>query len=229
MNRLFAIICIGFIVVLSGCTSNPQKPVKLSKKYWDKNKEKIGIVLATTPEMDTHIVGANCLLCMMTAAAVNSTLTDHMKTLSPDSLPELKTQIQEIIKAKGGNPVVIDRDINVESLPENDSDGANASKRDFSMLATEFGVSKMLVIDMDLLGAYRTYASYVPTSDPVGAVQGKAYIVNLSDNTYEWYLPLNIKVDAGDNWDEPPSFPGVTNAFYTALEQGKDAVISDLR
>jgi hypothetical protein len=59
-------------------------------------------------------------------------------------------------------------------------------------------------------------------------LQGVGYIVNLKNNTYEWYLPVLVTKAADQNWDEPPKFPGLTNAYFQALEIGKDSFLRPL-
>jgi len=79
-----------------------------------------------------------------------------------------------------------------------------------------------LVIDITALGFTRTYSAYIPTSDPKSLLRGAGYMVNLSNNTYEWYLPVVVSKGADRNWDEPPKFPALTNAYFQGLELGKD-------
>lgn len=82
-----------------------------------------------------------------------------------------------------------------------------------------------MVFNITTLGISRTYADYFPTSDPKALLQGSGYLVNLSNNTYEWYLPVNVTKSTDGNWDEPPKFPGLTNAYFQALEIGKDSFL----
>ena len=94
--------------------------------------------------------------------------------------------------------------------------------KDFSSLKSQLNVDRLLVIDINALGALRTYSAYIPTSDPKAVLRGTGYIVNLSNNALDWYLPVNILKSAEQSWDEPPKFPGLTNAYFQAIEVGKD-------
>jgi hypothetical protein len=53
---------------------------------------------------------------------------------------------------------------------------------------------------------------------------GSASMVDLSTHALEWYLPLDVSRAADGNWDEPPKFPGLSNAYYQVLETGMDMV-----
>jgi hypothetical protein len=55
-------------------------------------------------------------------------------------------------------------------------------------------------------------------------VVGASYIVDLTSNNYDWYLPLDIQRSAEGAWDEPPQFPGLTNAYFQTVEMAKDSI-----
>jgi hypothetical protein len=50
-------------------------------------------------------------------------------------------------------------------------------------------------------------------------------VVNLKTNAYEWFMPVNILKSAEQKWDEPPKYPGLTNAYFQALELGRDSFL----
>ena len=79
---------------------------------------------------------------------------------------------------------------------------------------------------INTLGFIRTYSSYFPTSDPKGTIGGAGYLINLSNNLYEWYQPVNVTRSADTTWDEPPKFPGLTNAYFQVIELGKGVFLN---
>ena len=177
------------------------------------------------PKVDTSFPGAGCLLCIATASAANSTLTDYARTLPYEDLPKLKNYVADKIHKKGPNVIVIADDLRIDALSDYSGKGPNTAKKDFSSFKQKYNIDKLLVIDIASLGFVRTYSAYIPTSDPKGAFRGTGYIVNLNDNTYEWYMPVDIAKSADSKWDEPPKFPGLTNAYFQALEIGKDSFL----
>jgi len=124
--------------------------------------------------------------------------------------------------------VVIKEPIDLKSLPDVRTDVPTNARKDFSSLRTKLAVDKLLVIDMPLVGYVRMYSSYVPTSDPKATVSGSSYLVDLKTNTYSWYVPIEISRSADGKWDEPPKFPGLTNAYFQAMEAGRDSVLKPL-
>src|SRR6266478_1217995 len=122
----------------------------------------------------------------------NTSLTTHAQKLGQEDLPKLKNQVADLIEKRGGQVTLIEENINLDALPSSSAKGANVAKKDFSSLRTKYNIDKLVVINITGLGFVRTYQAYIPSSDPKGYVRGTGYLVNLSNNTYEWYLPLDV-------------------------------------
>ncbi|MED5619758.1 hypothetical protein [Ideonella sp. BN130291] len=189
------------------------------------NGGSVGVAMTPVPKVDTYLPGAGCLLCLAAASLANSSLTAHARTLGAEDLPKLKTEVAELIRKKGGKAIVIDEELKLDALGSFSGSAPNAAKKDFMPLQRKYGVDKLVVIDLNTVGFVRNYSAYVPTSDPKGTVAGVGYMVNLKDNTYEWYLPVNVTKSADGAWDEPPKFPGLTNSYFQAVEMGRDALL----
>jgi len=101
--------------------------------------------------------------------------------------------------------------------------GPDFANKDF---AARYGkdYDHLVVINVLQLGFVRNYAAYIPTGDARATVEGFAYMVNLKTNAYEWYDHVQVTRAADGAWDEAPSFPGLTNAYFQAIEQAKDEV-----
>jgi hypothetical protein len=220
MKSNITIALAAISIFLSGCATVKQAPVQLNQNTLTQGR--VGVAMTPLPKVDTHLPGANCLLCYAAAAAANSSLTSHAQTLPYEDLPKLKNDVADLIRKKGTGTIVIAENIDIDALPNYGKTGPNIAKKDFSSLQKQYNIDKLLVIDITALGFVRTYSSYVPTSAPKGMLVGTGYLVNLGTNTYEWYLPVNITKSTEKNWDEPPKYPGLTNAYFHTLELGKD-------
>jgi hypothetical protein len=214
---------VSVCALLAGCAGTPQLPMSVSKDLLA-SKTRIGVVMTPLPKVDTEFPGAGCLLCMAAASLANRSLTVHVQTLTHEDLPKLKDDVAKLLQAKGLEAHVIAEPLDVKNLPSFGSKQPNFAVKDFSSLKAKYGVDKLLVIDIQVLGAERNYSAYIPTGDPKAVLRGTGYIVNLSNNALEWYQPLNVYKSADQKWDEPPKFPGLTNAYYQALEIGKDEI-----
>lgn len=228
MGAIRSILVASLVIFLGGCVTPPQQFVQLDLKMLDAKSGKVGVAMAVLPPVDTFFPGANCLLCLAAASAANSTLTTYAQTLPRDDLSKIKDTVADLMRKKGMIITVIEEGINMESLSDVSNPGKNVARKDFSPLRKKYDIDKLVVIDIKALGFIRTYSAYFPTSEPKGYLNGAGYIVNLSNNTYDWYLPVSVSRSPGATWDEPPKFPALTNAYFQVLEMGKDAFLVDL-
>ena len=221
LRNLIAILAVG---AAAGCATAPQQAIQLDQASATLNSGKIGVAMTKLPAVDTQLPGAVCLLCMAAASMANSSLTDYSKTLPYEDLPQLKNEIADRLRKKGSQVVLINDELDLEPLAKFESEGTNVAKKDFAPLLKKYGVDKLLIIDIAALGFERKYSAYVPMSDPKGLFRGTGYIVN-TKNTYEWYMPVEVLKSADKEWDEAPKFPGLTNAYFQALELGRERFI----
>lgn len=222
MKQLFFVIGIAAMLGLTGCASAPQQPVAMTKQTLAPST-RIGIAMTVPPKVDTVFPGANCLLCYAAASVANSSLTTHVQTLSTADVVRIKSDVAAALRTKGYSPVMIE-DIKVADLPKT-SAGPNKAQRDFSSLGAKYQIDKLVMIEITQLGISRNYAAYIPNGDPQAVITGTGYLVNLANNTYEWYLPLQQAKGASGQWDEAPSYPGLTNAYFQAVEGAHDALL----
>ena len=223
MTKIFATAIASAVLFLSGCAAPPQQPVGLSKDLMT-SKPSIGVGMTSLPTVDTQFPGAGCLLCLAAASIANRSLTTHVQTLPSDDAATLKDSVAKLLMAKGMNARVIDEPLKLKDLPNANGSGVNQARQDFKGLKAKYNVDKLLVIDITAMGVWRNFSGYIPTGDPKAIIKGSGYIVNLDNNALDWYVPLDIQKSAEQTWDEPPKFPGLTNAYFQALEAGKDAL-----
>jgi len=211
--------------ILIGCATPPQGPVSLIKEAVGSQAGRVGVMMTALPQQGTATPGADCLLCLATASMMNSTLTSHARALSYEDLPNLKGLLADVLRKKGTNVVVLDGVLELDALPKREGTGENVARVDFSSLQAKYNIDRLLVLDITSLGFVRTYSAYVPTSDPKATLNGKGYLVELRTNNYDWYQQISVTRSAGQVWDEPPTFPGLTNAYYQVLELGKESFL----
>jgi len=227
MFRSITIAAMVALVALTGCATKPQLPVAM-KTDTLAPQVRVGVALTAVPKADTYLPGAGCLLCMAAASMANSSLTAHTKTLASDDLAMVKTQVVESLKKKGVQVVAIDGDLDPTKFPELPNE-PNLSNRDYRRLQAEYKIDKLLIIRLEGVGFLRNYASYVPTSDPRAWVKATGYVVDLRTNAYDWWQPVEVLRPAQGKWDEPPRFPGLTAAYYEAIELAKEQLVQPLQ
>jgi hypothetical protein len=227
MKNWFSLPLAALVVFISGCATKPQEPISLAADNPVKGV-RVAIAMTELPKADTYFPGADCLLCLAAASVANSSLTTHTKTWTAEDLPMLKERAAVALRKRGAEVVLIDEPLKLAALPDATNKAPNLATKDFSSFKAKHSVDKLLVIEINQLGVERTYASYFPTSAPKAVLRGRGYLVNLATNAYEWYQSVSVLKSTDGNWDEPPKFPGVTNAYYQALELGKDGFVNPL-
>jgi len=224
MKRTWMIVALFVGVHLAGCKSNPQLPVSFADHGLNAQSGRVGVAMTALPKVDTAFPGADCLLCIATAATANSSLTKHTHGLTSEDLSTLKEGIAGRLRTKGVDVTVIAEDLNIKQLKDFSDGGVNIAKKDFRPLKDKYKVDRLLVIDITRLGFVRNYSAYISRGEPTAALNGTVSVVNLSTNTYDFFAEINQSKGAEGSWDEPPDFPALTNAYYAVVETGKDAI-----
>lgn len=227
VNTRLSALLISATFLLTACAGAPQLPLPVSPQAFAAPSNNYGVALTRLPVVETQFPGAYCLLCMAAASVANSSLTTHTKTLPVEDLAALNKQVAEVLKKKGVKVTMID-DLELDKLPDSSSKVPNFARKDFTSLKAKYKIDKLLVINIYAVGIERNYASYIPSGEPKARVAGVSYIVNLNDNSLEWSMPINAMKASDGKWDEPPKFPGLTNAYYQVIELAKDSVLKPL-
>ena len=228
MKNIATLIIVSLSAFLIGCAGTPQQPVDVSESFWQNPDKKVGIVMSAIPKANVHLPGAACLLCIAVAEAANSSISKQVESFGTESLDELPKVLSETLHQNQIPFVVINEPVIESSLPKFRSKEPNTPKRDFSEYKSNHDITHLLVVDVKQVGIIRNYANYIPTSDPQAIFNALSYLVDLNNNTYTWYKPVNIRKSVSDGWDEPPAFPGLTNAYYQAIELGKESIVTPL-
>lgn len=223
-NRLVLLLLAG-VVLVTGCAT-PQTPVAMSSKAFGAATS-YGVLMTTMPVVDTEFPGAGCLLCYAAASMANSDLTKHAKTLSAEDLAKLDVQAADALR-KHGAKVTMVPPFDLKTLPDSAKGAPAFAAKDFSGLKAKYNIDKLLVVQLGAIGFQRDYSSYFATSEPKARVRGAVYIVNLADNSLEYYKPVIVLRAADAKWDEPPKYPGLTNAYYQTIELARDEVLKPL-
>ncbi len=224
MKHLCKFLILTPLLFAFGCATIPQQTnITFQEGFLETNTQKIGVYVSATPEVKGHITGAGCLLCLATASTINAGLDKHMKAQSNEDLNDLKSTLISNLNEKGANVVEIDQ-IDIAKLPKNSGAQLNFSKKNFVSVGTDNGVDHVLVVQLGTLGTIRNFANYVPVGDPYAVFNALMYMVDTTTNEYLFYEPINITQYSETPWKEE-GYPGITNAYYTAIERGKEQIL----
>ncbi|ABE56434.1 hypothetical protein Sden_3158 [Shewanella denitrificans OS217] len=223
MRKIIIILVSLATLIITGCGSTPQPLVPLQTNQLSPEK-KIGIYVTDIGEATTNIYGAGCLLCYGVASAANSSLSSHLESLSTEDITSIKQVLLEGYRKQSSSVEFVNIDPKEFKKLKKFKGELGFAKQDFRSLKDKLNIDVLVVLNIVEHGAFRSYSSYIPTSDPQGYVNGLVYSVDLSTNQYLQYLQADKKVAVEGEWDEPKVFPGVTNAYYQAVESVKDTV-----
>lgn len=215
-------LIVTFALVLTACGSTPQPTVQLQSNQVGTDK-KVAFVYVGPEDTaaTTHIYGAGCLLCYGVASALTSSLDKHLEgTIDATELNALKDLVIQEYRQYNSDMQVVTLNTPINKLKKFKGELGFAEK-DFRPLKDTLNADVLVVFELYEHGAYRSFSEYIPNGDPQGYVSGKLYTIDLSTNAYIQYLVIDQKVQPEGLWDEPPTFPGVTNAYYQAIENAK--------
>lgn len=211
-----------FVLFATGCASVPQQSnVSLNLDLIPK-EQKIGLYVSPVPKITTFFPGANCLLCIGAASLANSSLTKQVETFQADELAKTQAVITQQLKAKGYDVVIISSLIPEKKLAKIKPVAGSTIAKNYSIYKTRHGVDQLLVVNFGTVGVVRQYSSYIPNGAPQATVSAQFYMIDVVRNAYNLYAPINIVKSADGEWDAPPAFPGMTNAFYQSEEEAVD-------
>lgn len=227
--RLPTLILLGLTLILTGCVTTPQPTVALDTNLFSKGDLKIGVAyLPPEKQATTHIRGANCLLCIGVASALTNSLSGHLnESISTDELDTLKDAVVSKYSKRSANTKLVELPTSLDKLADF-PDQVGFAKKDFRSLKEKLDVDLLVVLKVNQHGAHRHFNSYIPAGDPQGYVGAHLYSVNLSTNAYVQYLEIEEKVQPEGEWDEPPTFPGVTTSYFQAVENARQKISTAL-
>ena len=215
------ILSVFMALFLMGCGTIPQAPIALDMNKFTQPENRVGIFFELTNKPTTNIYGAGCLLCYGVASASTGSLDKHLETLALDDINNLQKVLIDKLESQDKQIKIVE----VKKKLKKFKSQPDFPDRDFRELKEEYGIDSLIVVNVIEHGAFRSFNGYVATSDPMGFVKASVYTVDLTTNKYIQYDDIEIKVNVNGNWDEAPSFPGVTGAYYEAIEKAKEAIL----
>jgi hypothetical protein len=216
---------IGLVILLSACGSTPQPTVTLTTNLFAKEDLKIGVVYTAPQEKaTTHIFGANCLLCYGIASTMTSKLDKHLEnTIQTDELTKFKELVLSEYSERSSHVELVTLPTPIKKFSKFKGE-LGFAKKDFRSLKESLGIDIIVVLEVNRHGAYRSFSGYIPNGNPQGHIAGLLYAIDLNSNAYIQYMEINEKIQPSGEWDDAPTFPSVTTAYYQAVENTKQKI-----
>tara|TARA_B100000700_G_C14893090_1_gene783676 strand:- start:256 stop:957 length:702 start_codon:yes stop_codon:yes gene_type:complete len=215
--------------LLAACGSTPQPTVALESNNVGVDKTVVFAYVGPEDESGTtHIYGASCLLCYGVAAGLTSSLDTHLEsTVDASEMEAIRDLVISEYREHNSDVSVVTLNTEIKKLKKFKGELGFAPK-DFRPLAETLNADVLVLLELTEHGAYRSFSGYVPNGDPQGYVHGLLSTIDLKTNAYIQYLVIDEKVQPEGEWDEPTTFPGVTNAYYQAVENVKQKLADSI-
>lgn len=224
-TKIRSLFAVSLIALLSACARPPQPAVELTTNAFANKDVKIGYIYSgPSSKATTHIVGANCLLCYGVASAMTASLDEYLAgNITNTDLEKLSQEVKAEFAKLSPNIQEVSFPTPLEEFKDFDK-GVGYAHKDLRDLKQALGVDILVVFKIHGHGAYRSFAEYFPTSDPLGFVSANLYTIDLKTNAYIQYLDIVEKVQPQGDWDEPDFYPNFTTSYYQALENTKQII-----
>jgi hypothetical protein len=201
-----------------------QQPIALDQQFWGAKEPTIGVAITVLPAPELMLTGSQGLLDVAINKGVNSKLSDNVKTWEVRDLDTLPDVIVAKLQAKGYKAKRIIDQIDLKNY-KNISFREGYMTKDMTPMKAMYGVDRLLLVNVFVTGATRSYYSLVPTSVPMAQVGGQGMVVDLADNKLLWFQPFAAVQAAQGEWDEP-NYANLSNAFYQAIDNSRQQMIT---
>ncbi|MGD2119166.1 MAG: hypothetical protein PVG66_12455 [Chromatiales bacterium] len=233
MKGLKFTIVLFALLLLVGCASVPQPPVPLTNDYWEKNDPQLGIYVKPLEKPQFYMEGDVRLLDYAVNAAVMSPVTSHFESLEVTDYDVLREDIKQYFSDQGKQVKLLVDDLKISDLSNysdpDKEDTVYFAKKDYTGLKKKYGIDHLLVVIPERVGLARPYQGFIPMGEPRAIFEVKGELVDLETNQLLWYAEISRDNFSSGVWDEPPTYPGLTNGFYAALEAIKQDVLNHLQ
>lgn len=225
LKMVSRLVLIVSAMLLVACGSTPQPPVKFTTNQMAKNDVKIGFYVKFPEKATTHIYGANCLLCYGVASSLTGGLDKYLKTLTNEELNNLSSVTKTHYQTLMSEATFVDIEEKLPKLKKfKTKEKFGFAKRDFRPLKEALDIDYLVVVDFKAHGAARTFANYIPVSDPQGFVSAEILGVDLTTNALSHYSEISERVQPEGDWDNGDNYPNVTLSYYQAIERVKNII-----
>ena len=219
------------MLLASGCVALPA-PVPLSEEFWNDADKTVAIVVENLPPADFMTTGQQGLLDFAINEGANSALNEYLKQLDYSEFAAVAEEFKELLEAGGATVVAVRTSHALPALSRFRSSGNEKhvyARMDYRPLREELGADRLLLISVPTAGVTRSYYGFIPTSDPMAQLVAEGRVVDLETNRLLWRARMDVTLAIPQPWDEPPSFPNASAAFFKAAEQAKVLLKDDFR
>lgn len=217
MRKILVLALAAGALILGGCSPR----VMVKSDFWQDKTTKIGVVMAKIPRACPHTPSSQGLLDMAINNAAASTLDKYLSQIEITTFTPVTEEFVGELQKRGINAVKIDEIFDKTEKPKEVSYTEYVKES-----AERFGVDKLIVLSVDMVGTSRLYYGFVPLSNPEGFCLAEGVMVDAKTTSPKtvWHSDMQWKdgcVPTMQKWDQPPDYPNLTEAILKAVENAK--------
>ena len=200
------------------------KPMELQPDFWQQSNKKVAVVVHELPKSAAYKAGNQGLLDVAINNAISNKFDNFIESLQFEPYSALAEDIEKEFDQRGFDATVVKLDPkNIPALEKTAEQKKNPALFQMNLGAVPDLKDKDLVfiITSNQVGTTRSYYGFVPTSAPQGLYGGIAHLVDVKTNEIKWWKPVNVVKPVSGKWDQPPSYPNVSQAVDLAVEASK--------
>jgi ABC-type uncharacterized transport system auxiliary subunit len=211
-SRIFLII--SSLIFLSGCAT-PEKNIALTENFWKDSKHKITVAntkITNTNKPKLHSMGNQGLLDMAISSAATKTFSNYLEKTDCAWYNDLSKKFVGQLKKRNISSEIHPMYIDPEQKKE-------------AVFTAKIDGNKLLLIELQQLGAIRNYYGFIPTGAPKAYCLLKGELINREDKQVLWRHITKIEEPVQGNWDQPPAYPNFTLALQQAVVSAQEEMI----
>lgn len=231
MNAMKGLFVAGLLGLLAGCAT-PQPPVALDQQFYSQNEKSVGLMLEVPEKPSLALEGNIGLLDYAIIAAATSDLTKHIESQDLGEFVAISEQLKAQLEQEGLSLEELEVPAEAPKLEKfkdpDTKDTTYFAAKDYRGMSEEHGVDYLLRLTATHAGLSRPYYGFVPTDAPRAEFLVHGELIDLSNNQLLWYANISRSGYASGEWDEGPSFPGLTNTYYVVMNKAREDVLQAL-
>ena len=225
MNRLFCLLAVALmVVVVSGCSSTNR--LRMPSKQGCGEGCRVLFAQGVFGSPRYYKGGDQTKMDHVIAGVMQSQLMAHMKTLELDEFYGAFADLRLAFEQQGievlPQRVIIDYD-NLQT--KSARNGSGKPTKDFSYYDREYNADLIVMVKVERAGVERAYFGFVPLGSPDAVFSFKVIVVDPSNNDVVSNFSYKAEVDIEGEWDSPPGYRELSEAFYAAQNRAKDKLI----
>jgi len=209
--------------LLTGCAL--QDNVSVNEEFWKNKSARVGVVVTKLPVAHSLKMGQQETFDASRNDPAALDLDKYLASLDLTGMNKVADGMVEYLNKRGYLAKRIPGYLDSQTLPRfGKTSGGRVvyAQEDYWVKKDKWGVEKVIILSVDVVGIARTYHANNPTGEPNGYAQVSGRIVNLATNQLEWKQAVVQSVPVDDeNWDSPPKYASLTRAVTSAYSQAR--------